>query len=101
VIPIGYLTLPEAVSRACEVMAGLGLETNYGLGQDAVHFLLINQDLPVYVTRESEHDLSAHIRRGEGFSSIDTKAKCAPTISMERIQCPNSSQKHTSPHGMA
>lgn len=60
-IPIGYCTLPEAASRACDVLAALGRESNWGQGQSALEFLLVNRGLPVYVTKETENDLTAHI----------------------------------------
>ena len=60
-IPSGYCTLPEAASRACDVLAALGRELNWGQGQNALEFLLVNRGLPVHVTRETENDLTAHI----------------------------------------
>jgi hypothetical protein len=60
-IPIGYCTLPEALSRACDAAAEAGIESNYGVGHSALHFLLTELRLPVFVARERESDPTAHI----------------------------------------
>jgi hypothetical protein len=60
-IPIGYLTLPEALDRVCDVAAERLPESNYGVGDNGLYFLLTKSRLPLFVARESESDPGAHI----------------------------------------
>ena len=60
-IPIGYCTLPEAVTRVGLAMMDRGLPTNPGIAKSGLDALILQMDLPVYVARESEADPTAYV----------------------------------------